>query len=168
MKMKTIHHGDTEARLEALKACLCVSVVNSFYRLALALLLCFGAGAARGQQPAPAGQARGHYDKGVELLGARQGDAAIAEVGEAVRLDPDNPEAHSYLGYAFGVKGQLQESAKEFEAAVRLKPDFSEGYYYLGTARWFSGDTQGAVAALKTAARLMPGHADAHYYLGLA
>ena len=79
-----------------------------------------------------------------------------------------SPRHITYLGYALGVKGLLQDSISEFETAVRLKPDFAEAQYYLGAARWFSNDVKGAIAALTTAVKLMPNHANAHYYLGLA
>jgi tetratricopeptide (TPR) repeat protein len=49
---------------------------------------------------------------------------AIDQLHEALRLNPNNAEAHANLGLALLESGKPRESIPEFEAALRLKPEF--------------------------------------------
>ena len=55
-------------------------------------------------------------------------DEAIAEYRQAIRIKPDDAEAHSNLGVALQVKGQLDEAIAECREAIRLKPDYAEAH----------------------------------------
>ena len=48
--------------------------------------------------------------------------AAIARFRDAVRLDPDNAQAHFQLALALRRSGALVESRRELQAAERLAP----------------------------------------------
>jgi len=52
-------------------------------------------------------------------------DEAIAEFAEALRLKPDNAEAHYDLGALYGREGKLDEAIAEFQEAIRLQPDYA-------------------------------------------
>ena len=60
---------------------------------------------------------------------------AAAEYGEALRLNPDHPEAHNNLGAILYSEGKIQEATAHFAAAVRLKPDYADALNNLKTAR---------------------------------
>jgi len=47
----------------------------------------------------------------------------VDQFHEALRLDPNNAEAHNNLGSALLASGDLRGSIPEFEAALRLKPE---------------------------------------------
>jgi Flp pilus assembly protein TadD len=59
---------------------------------------------------------------GVERLKRADVAAAIARFREAVRLAPDNAEAHYQLAMALRRTGALEESRRELQTARRLSP----------------------------------------------
>ncbi len=60
---------------------------------------------------------------------------AIAHLEEAVRLNPNMPEARSNLGFALlAVPGRVPEAVRHLEIAVRLKPDLAEAQNNLAAA----------------------------------
>lgn len=66
-------------------------------------------------------------------------DKAIYWFGEAIKIKPENPEAHFLLGKALGQKGRLVEMAKEFETSLSLSNKYAKDiaqmrtYYYAET-----------------------------------
>jgi tetratricopeptide (TPR) repeat protein len=75
-----------------------------------------------------------HVDKGIAHLKEKKYDAAVAELEEAVSINPD-AEAYYYLGYAYYMKGRKgdAESRKKsiecFDKAYELNPSFSPGRF---------------------------------------
>jgi tetratricopeptide (TPR) repeat protein len=75
-----------------------------------------------------------HIDKGIAHLKEKKYDAAVAELEEAVSINPD-AEAYYYLGYAYYMKGRKgdAESRKKsiecFDKAYELNPGFSPGRF---------------------------------------
>jgi len=67
-----------------------------------------------------------HQQLGYRFLVSQQFDQAIAELREALRLDPNVPETHNDLGLALVGKGDLDGACEEFRAAVRLSPHYAE------------------------------------------
>jgi Flp pilus assembly protein TadD len=61
-------------------------------------------------------------------------DEAIAEFLIALRLSPNNAEAHNNLGIAYANKGLMNEAIKHFEIAVKLSPERSDFRSNLATA----------------------------------
>lgn len=69
----------------------------------------------------------------VEVPGRLPG--AISHLEEAVRLNPNQPEARSNLGFALlTVPERLPEAIGHLEAAVRLRPDLAEAHNNLAAA----------------------------------
>jgi tetratricopeptide (TPR) repeat protein len=100
----------------------------------------------------------------------RQGkqDEAIASWRAAIRLKPDDAQAHYNLGLALGASGDLKGAIAAYRAAIRLRPDYADAHWFLGLDLAASGDLPGAIAEYRTAIRLKPDLAQAHYNLGLA
>ena len=50
-------------------------------------------------------------------------DEAVAECREAIRLDPDDSVAYSFLGEILAEKGELAEALQTYGESLRLDPD---------------------------------------------
>ena len=116
--------------------------------------------------------------------------AAIAEFREAIRLQPDDADAHYGLADTFGRQGQREAAISEYRVAIRLRPQHprsdsgldgmltgqevwdevvadSAAHFYLGVAlRRRATDAAIAIALFREAIRLQADFADAHRMLG--
>jgi len=55
-------------------------------------------------------------------------DAAINDLNEIIRLDPNNDSAYAVRGEAYQKKGQFNEAISDFTEAIRLDPDYDWAY----------------------------------------
>lgn len=62
------------------------------------------------------------FNLGVQLLNAGKSDEAYAHFKKAAELDPDNAEAHYFLGTIAVGKNQVQEAVSELEKYLSMKP----------------------------------------------
>lgn len=74
----------------------------------------------------------------------RDGDdeAALGQAREALKITPNNAEAHRDAGLALADMKMFHAAAEEFKTALRLKPDYQTARADLGTA--FANQKQGA------------------------
>ncbi len=98
-------------------------------------------------------------------LARGDGERALAQLQQALRLDPQNLPALDALAVVWAAAGRGAEAAEALELAVGLAPDDGELWSRLGLARAQAGDALGAETALLRAADLGVGRA--HYNLGL-
>lgn len=49
-------------------------------------------------------------------------ESAIEQCRKAVGIDPENPNAHMYLGYFLSLHGDFDEAKEHFKTAIKLKP----------------------------------------------
>src|SRR6266478_368475 len=96
-------------------------------------------------------------------------EPAIVEFRKAIKLDPNYPREHGFLGYAYldhlGEQAYPQARA-EFEKELKINPN---QYYFqtlLGIATVALRDFPAAEIALKQAIRLRPDDAPPYLYLG--
>ena len=74
-----------------------------------------------------------HMTLGMALVNLGQVDEGIVEIREAIRLEPDNGQAHQSLARAYWVgRGDFAAAIPEFERAIALNPE--AGYSYLQLA----------------------------------
>ena len=82
-----------------------------------------------------------HYQMGVSYLEERNYTAALTDLSEAEKLDPNNAELQYNLGRALTGKRRLDLAEQRFLRALALRPNYSEarndlGVLYLETSRW--------------------------------
>jgi len=82
-----------------------------------------------------------HYQMGVSFLEEGNYTAALVDLTEADKLDPDNAELQYNLGRALTGKRRLDLAEQRFLQALALRPNYSEarndlGVIYLEMGRW--------------------------------
>jgi tetratricopeptide (TPR) repeat protein len=75
---------------------------------------------------------------------------------KAVRLYPQNAEAHFVLGVLLKECGRLEEAGRAFEGAIQLNLQNAEAHYNLGVSLKENGRFEEAERAFQTAIRLNP------------
>lgn len=51
---------------------------------------------------------------------------AIAELDEAIRLDPEDAVLYNNRGFSYNNLGQYQRATQEFDEAIRLDPELAD------------------------------------------
>jgi Flp pilus assembly protein TadD len=114
------------------------------------------------------GSAKEHLAAGRAFLQNGQINEAIAELSQAVSLDPKLSAAHSLLGVAFDRKGFGDRAKESYEKAVKFEPEDAQTLNNLGFSLYQNGNYRAAVDRLKRAAKLAPGDERILNNLGLA
>ena len=119
-----------------------------------------------------------HNTLGIALAAGGEFHEAIAEFGEALRLDPDSAMTHWHLGAALAAAGD--DGARAFQASgreqaiahlgrsVQLDAANGEAQYDLARMLVEARRPADAVDHFRAALRLMPNSVEAHIGLGLA
>ncbi len=82
-----------------------------------------------------------HTWLGASFLNLGRTDDAIAAIRDAIRLEPDNGQAHQALARAFWVgKGDFAAAIPEFERAIELNPEAGYSYLQLGLLLAWEGN----------------------------
>ncbi len=105
---------------------------------------------------------------GKVFLQERRPAEAAEQFREAVRIQPDSPEAHANLGNALEALDRRAEARGEYAAALAIDPGFAGAHYNLGLSLLRSGRLDEAAAEFLAALKADPGHAAARNNLGLA
>ena len=101
------------------------------------------------------------------LLTEYGGDVGqLALVERAVRMSPNDPDAHTGRGLMLAQLNRYPEAGLEFENAAKLRPRDYYLWLELGMARDEAGDQPGAERALREAARLAPYYSRPAWQLG--
>ena len=59
---------------------------------------------------------------------------AIADYHEALRIQPNFPDALNNLGLALATQGKYDEAVARYNEALRARPDFPDAHNNLGSA----------------------------------
>jgi tetratricopeptide (TPR) repeat protein len=77
-------------------------------------------------------------------------DAAVAEYGAAIRINPNDGWAHHNLGDILATQGKLDAAVAAYRAAIRIRPDFAEAHCDLGRALRKQGNYAASLDELRT------------------
>jgi putative PEP-CTERM system TPR-repeat lipoprotein len=91
--------------------------------------------------------------------GLKDLDAAVAQIEDALRVDPDRSGTYSNLGALELSRGKRDAAAKAFKRAVELEPRSVAARLALGNFHWLTGDQLAAEDSLKQALALEPTNA---------
>ncbi len=100
---------------------------------------------------------------------AKNSDAETIEaLKQAVKINPDDADAHFNLGAAYFELGMYKETIEAYKQVIRINPDDADAHAMLGVAYGETGMYKEAIDAFKQAIRINPDDVDAHFCLGLA
>jgi tetratricopeptide (TPR) repeat protein len=88
------------------------------------------------------------------LAGLKDLDAAVAQIEEALRIDPDGSRTYSSLGALELSRGRRDAAERAFKKAVQLQPDSVAARVALGTFYWLTNDFTAAEQSLTKALSL--------------
>ncbi|MBV8165788.1 MAG: tetratricopeptide repeat protein, partial [Alphaproteobacteria bacterium] len=106
--------------------------------------------------PAAAAGSGGDFAAGEKAAKAGDYNQAVAQLEKVVQRDPNNAEAHNYLGYSLRKLGQYDRAGSHYRAALQLKPDFMEAIEYYGELFLATKDLPRAEEQLAKLQRLCP------------
>ena len=92
----------------------------------------------------------GFYQEGVARLGSDQQQAYVS-FQKAVKLNPDNKEAHYGLGHIYSSQGRFKLAEESFREAIRIDGDYAEANTYLGQVLANQDRWKEAIAAYRQA-----------------
>ncbi len=103
------------------------------------------------------------------MLAAQAGhdEAAMRNLNEAIRLNPNYVTALDNLGSVYRRQGRWPEAQKALESALKADPDDADANYGLGMVFAEQSDVVRAEQYLRRALELRPGYADALNNLGV-
>ena len=85
-----------------------------------------------------------------------QFEDAIADLHEALRLDPDFAFAHTNIGLAYLADDDLDEAERHFQTATQLEPETGLFWYNLGFLYHVRENYRRAIRCYNRALRLSP------------
>ena len=93
---------------------------------------------------------------------------AIAELREAIRIDPTYARAHADLGLILRAQKNIDEAVVEYREALRLDPESIDAHNGLAVAFANSGRIDDAIAEFREIVRIDPDSAIGYYNLAYA
>ena len=80
------------------------------------------------------------YSLAVARIDANDYAGALALLRKVVAAEPDNADAHNYLGYSYRKLGKLSDSLASYQRALEIKPKHRGALEYLGELYLKTGD----------------------------
>ena len=87
-----------------------------------------------------------HSIRGRAHIGLKEFGAAIADLDEAIRLNPQMPHFYVFRGIALNARSEFRKAIADFDEALRLQPNLPMAYTQRANAKQRLGDKAGAAA----------------------
>jgi len=100
--------------------------------------------------------------EGLSILGKEEVDHAIADLTEAIRLNPNDVKAYRYRSEAHSRKNEFDHVIADLTVVIQLTPGDAIAYYNRGSAYFEKNDFEHAIADLETVVKLEPNNAQMH------
>jgi Flp pilus assembly protein TadD len=81
-----------------------------------------------------------NYREGKNALESQEWKKAIDLLSKAVQAEPNNADAHNFLGYAYRKTGKFDASFAQYNEALKLNPNHRNAHEYIGEAYLLTGD----------------------------
>jgi TolB-like protein/DNA-binding winged helix-turn-helix (wHTH) protein/Tfp pilus assembly protein PilF len=101
-----------------------------------------------------AGYATAHQWYSDYLLARGRPDEALAQIQQALKLDPYSLVVHLALGRYYYLQRDYDQAIARFQQSIQMDPDFFLGHFDLGVALVQAGRTDEAIAEFEQAVRL--------------
>lgn len=88
----------------------------------------------RSGRQTPENLARAFFNRGRAFSDQGEYDRAITDFDQAIRLDPEYPDAFNNRGVAYSGKGQYERAIEDFDQAIRLDANYAIAIYNRGLA----------------------------------
>jgi tetratricopeptide (TPR) repeat protein len=95
-------------------------------------------------------------------------DAALAEFGLALEVNPNIADAHMGMGGIYQQRGDYKMAARAFERATIVDPNSFKAHYGLGWNKQMQGRIQEAIRAYNSAWKLDPNNFEVNREMGSA
>jgi tetratricopeptide (TPR) repeat protein len=100
--------------------------------------------------------AKDHFERGMASYRAKTYGKAVAEMTEAMRLDPDNSFYIKNRGLVYRASGDLNRAIADFSEAIRIRPDYATALVDRGIAYVAKRDFNQAIADYTKALEISP------------
>jgi len=117
---------------------------------------------------AESGEARKHYNLGVNYYNQGRINLAIIEFKEAIRINQNYTDAHYNLGFTYQNQGKLDEATTVYKEAIRIDPNKVDVHNNLGIVYRQQGKFDEAIDSYKQVININPNVALSHSNLGNA
>jgi tetratricopeptide (TPR) repeat protein len=111
-------------------------------------------------------QAKKHYEQALEYHKQELADQAIAELHQALKLNPKYAEAHYELGVLYHEKTDHNNAVRELKEAIRIDPDYAEAHFRLGIIYQVLRGYSQAIAEFEEVQRINPDFPRIHTAIG--
>jgi tetratricopeptide (TPR) repeat protein len=122
----------------------------------------------QGRDESSTSRAEAYNNRGKAWNQKGDNDRAIADLDEAIRLDPTEALYYSNRGIAWRAKGDPDRAIADYTESIKLDPNYALAYNNRGIAWRLKGDYERAIADYSEAIRLEPKSAWAYNNRGIA
>jgi tetratricopeptide (TPR) repeat protein len=105
--------------------------------------------------------ANAYYFRASAKFGKRDFDGAIGDYGQALRLDPADPDYFNSRAQAYEAKNDMDKALADYNQAIKANPKSIAAYNSRGAAYQRKGDYARAAADYGEVTRLQPDNVDA-------